>query len=522
MQTHCTALCFRRFSLLIIISCIAFAVQAQKEPGLDITNQNSEQKILYNDDSILHTAWKPVVYTDTGIYASWGSWFHRKFFQEHLLQMNQPSFKLNADIIFDEYIGKSDRQITTPMMNTRGFEVSGTVGDNFYFETNFYENQGRFGGYIDSFIRGNFIIPGQGGFKNKGDGKGFDFASSDAKLVYKPGKIFMFDLGYGKNFIGDGYRSVLLSDWAFNYPYFRTAINLGKVQYNVMWSQYISDRDRIYNNKKGYFRKWAQTFYVDWKPTDFLNIGIFESVMWPDQDSSYSKDMSPWIASPIMFLHGSTSPDGVKNNEIYGINAKIRVLKSTHIYGQFAYQKYKDGGSSTSEYAIQAGVRSGNTFGLENLNTLLEFNMATPYMYATNSLNTNYAHNNQPMAHALGANFREGLFKADYLYKKFSVRFETFYAQYGADSNATLNYGQNIFKPVSDASVIGNGTLLQGLKTNILFADLRLAYILNPVTNMRIEAGFTFRNEKSKLFYYKDRIFYIGIRMSFRKISYDY
>lgn len=522
MPTLCTTSFKHRVFFMILAGFAALHVNAQNVPGLEITNQYNEQKILYNEDSILHTAWKPVVYTDTGIYASWGSWLHRKFFQEHLLQLNHSDFKLNADIIFDEYIGNSKRQITTPEMNTRGYEVSGTVGKNFYFETNFYENQGRFGGYIDSFIRENFIIPGQGGFKNKGDGRGFDFASSDAKLVFKPGKVFLFDLGYGKNFIGDGYRSVLLSDWSFNYPYFRTAVNLGKFQYNVMWSQFIGDRSRYYNNKKGYLRKWAQTFYVDWKPIDQLNIGIFESVMWPDQDSSYKKDMSPWIASPIMFAHGSESPDGVKNNEIYGANIKLRVLKSTHLYGQFALQHSKTGTSSTNEFAIQGGIRSGNTFGVENLNTLLEFNMATPYMYATNTLNTNYAHNNQPLAHALGANFREGLFKADYLYKRISVRLETFYAQYGADSNASQNYGNDIFKPVSTASVDGNGELLQGLKTNIVFADLKLAYVLNPVTNMRIEAGATFRNEKSKAFLYKDRIFYIGIRMSFRKISYDY
>ncbi|MEO7210604.1 MAG: hypothetical protein ABIY35_06655, partial [Chitinophagaceae bacterium] len=185
-------------------------------------------------------------------------------------------------------------------------------------------------------------------------------------------------------------------------------------------------------------------------------------------------------------------------------------------------QHSKTGTSSTNEYAIQGGIRSGNTFGVENLNTLLEFNMAAPYMYATNTVNTNYANNNQPLAHALGANFREGLFKADYLYKRVSIRLETFYAQYGADANDSLNYGHDIFKPVSTASVDGNGQLLQGLKTNIVFADLKLAYILNPVTNMRIEAGATFRNEKSKDFLYQDRIFYIGIRMSFRKISYDY
>jgi hypothetical protein len=143
-------------------------------------------------------------------------------------------------------------------------------------------------------------------------------------------------------------------------------------------------------------------------------------------------------------------------------------------------------------------------------------------MYATDLLNTNYAHLRQSMAHPKGANFKEGLFLADYSFKKWYFRFQTFFTKYGADSSATLNYGSDIFKPVSTRSISGDTKTGQGLSADILYADLKLAYVLNPATNMRIETGFTYRNEKSDLFNYQDRIFYIGIRMSFRKISYDF
>jgi hypothetical protein len=118
----------------------------------------NEQQVVYNNDSMLHTAWKPLLYIDTSANNGTGSWFHRKFFQEHLLQLRQKDFNLNADLIFDEYIGYSKRPIkpvpingvtkepsNVPMMNTRGYEVSGNISDKFYFETAAYENQGRFG-----------------------------------------------------------------------------------------------------------------------------------------------------------------------------------------------------------------------------------------------------------------------------------------------------------------------------------------------------------------------------------------
>ena len=51
---------------------------------------------------------------------------------------------------------------------------------------------------------------------------------------------------------------------------------------------------------------------------------------------------------------------------------------------------------------------------------------------------------------------------------------------------------------------------------------LELAYILNKKTNLRIEAGAVYRNEKNNQAAYKDMYGYIGVRMSFRKLIYDF
>src|SRR5215471_1568784 len=254
-QTRYFKTCYN-LVFFFFLFCSASEIHAQV-PVLKVTNGYNEQQIIYNNDSMMHTAWKPALYIDTSTKRGTGNWFHRKFFQEHLLQLRDSNFNLDADIIFDEYIGSSKRYVTTPMMNTRGYEITGNITSKFYFQTAFYENQGRFGGYLDSFIRKYKVIPGQGRYKNVGDGKGFDFSEANAKLVYMPSKHFSFDLGYGKNFIGDGYRSLLLSDWSYNYPYLKTSITYGKFQYNVMWSQYIADVSGSQDTKPGYFRKWG-------------------------------------------------------------------------------------------------------------------------------------------------------------------------------------------------------------------------------------------------------------------------
>jgi len=142
-----------------------------------------------------------------------------------------------------------------------------------------------------------------------------------------PINIYFFDLGYNNNFIGDGNRSLILSDFATNYPYLRSAITFGKFQYSLMWARYTSDRrDSIYS--LGYPRKWSQTFVIDWKATKNFTVSLIESVMWPNRDTGVSGKFNANILSPVIFLHGSTAPGGYANNELLGVNLKnIKIIK---------------------------------------------------------------------------------------------------------------------------------------------------------------------------------------------------
>ncbi|WP_153800339.1 hypothetical protein [Foetidibacter luteolus] len=489
---------------------------------------------LYKQDSIVFTTWKPILYIDTAAQHFEGSWAKRKLFHEHLLILQKPGFNIYGDIISDTYIGSSNRTIPTsngkrssknPSMNSRGYRIFGNAGTKLWFETEFYENQGKFPAYVDSIIRRNRSVPGQPLYKNVGDAQGIDYNYSTARLVYMPNEHFLFDLGYGKNFIGDGYRSLMLSDWAFNYPYLRISATWNKLRYSLMFSQYVSEvprgRDTIERNRIGYKRKWGQTFLLDWNIHKKFTVSLFETVMWPDQDSMRRKDVNYSMFSPIMFAHGSKSPSGISNNMMAGLNASYRVVKGTTIYAQAVADNLGSSGTWKSRYGLQLGVRSTDVL-TPGLNLLAEFNTARPYMYATSSVNTNYSHLNQPLAHPLGANFREGIFIADYSYKRFWFRLELLVSKYGDDSTSLHNYGRDIFKNIATRSAEDDVKMLQGVKSDLLFGDFKAAYILNDKTNMRIEAGLTLRNDKNSLRTYKDRFFYIGLRSSFRNLFYDF
>ena len=94
------------YLLLFSLSPVCLLAQA---PVLQVTNSFTQQSVLYNTDSFSHTAWKPVLYTDSTYQKSDRSWFYRKLFEEHLVQVQQPGFNIFGDVLLDLDAGASKR-----------------------------------------------------------------------------------------------------------------------------------------------------------------------------------------------------------------------------------------------------------------------------------------------------------------------------------------------------------------------------------------------------------------------------
>ena len=103
--------CFAVFVLMPVRFLFAQA------PILRLTNSFSQQSVLYNTDTFQHTAWKPILYTDSTYTRSDRSWLHRKFFEEHLLQVQEPGFNIFGDIVLDLYAGGTKRAVPTETAN---------------------------------------------------------------------------------------------------------------------------------------------------------------------------------------------------------------------------------------------------------------------------------------------------------------------------------------------------------------------------------------------------------------------
>ncbi|MGK9117681.1 MULTISPECIES: hypothetical protein [Sphingobacteriaceae] len=506
-------------------------------------------RVLYSKDTRLHTSIKPFI-IDSVLRPSYDSlmnvgvsekktWLGRKLFNEHLIDVREEDYTFYADFLPDFLIGRSFQEKRNPWTNTRGFQAGVTIGQNFSFHTSFYENQALFPDYVTDYIEKNKVIPGQfGKLYDQRTGRKQDWAYVTANVSYTPIKYLNITLGYDKNFIGDGYRSMLLSDVSSPYTFLKLTGTLGNVRYMSMWTYMLdpfASRDSstvtdIYNRENmGDLGKWGAFQYLSWNVNNRLSLGVFQSILWAPKNAGGRRGFDVNYLNPIIFLRpietaNTNSPDKVH----IGATAKYKVLDNMAVYGQlllgelYTKELFSGSGYINNKNAMQLGIRGYDAFRIKNLNFLAEFNTARPYTYQHFTPITAYTNYNQPLAHILGANFREFVGILNYSYRRFDFSLQGNFARSGRDPNEDVNYGGNIFKSYENFVQEYGNYIGQGVKTDLTYVDAKVAYLINPKYNLRLEIGGLFRQEKNELWSNKTTMLNIGLRASFRNWYQDF
>ncbi|WP_461789356.1 gliding motility protein RemB [Pedobacter sp.] len=482
---------------------------------------------FYADDDKLKSAYDSLMNFGTDTLNK-RSWVHRKLFQEHLLQFKSDDYQVYVDFLTDLQFGRDFKGDRSTWLNTRGFQVGGNIGSKFSFYLNGFENQGRFAKYVDDFIVNNQVVPGQSFGKLEKDTKDWSYAT--ALLSYSPNKYLNLALGYDKNFIGDGYRSMLLSDVASNYSFFRLKATLGSIQYQTIYA-YMLDPGApklTIDRRLGDRAKWMAAHYLDWNVSNRLSIGFFQAVTWADAEPEGKRGFDFNYVHPFIFLRPVESSQFFSPDKMrLGLNVKYELLERTALYGQFMFDEFTakeffaGNGYWANKWAVQLGLRGSNLFKVKDLNYLAEFNTARPYTYAHFDRVSNYAAFNQPLAHPFGANFREMLGLLNYSFKRFDFQGQALYANYGLDPTGA-NFGKDIFKSYNSKSVEYGSHIGQGISTDLLIFQGKVAYLLNPKYNLRLELGGLLRQEKNSLAQNNTAMLTFGLRTSFRNLYYDF
>jgi len=532
--------------LFCVFNVLYSGAQEQQTPNRDIPySYQFYQKLnqsIYNVNSKVHSSIRGFYSDDTTLVNGYTilmnagvdsltkrSWARRKLMEEHLLNFDDDDYNVYIDFLPDLQIGRDFKDKKTTWLNTRGFQIGGNVGSKFSFYASAYENQAVFSNYYNTFVEKNLVVPGQAQGNKINSGKS-DYNYATALISYTPNKHLNLTLGRDKNFIGDGYRSMLLSDNSAPYSFFRIRASLGSIHYQTIYAYMLDPgAERFTEDRRlGDRSKWMAAHYVDWNVTKRFSAGFFQAVTWADAEVEGKRGFDFNYAHPFIFLRSVESANSVSPDKMrLGFNLKYEIFNNTTIYGQFMFDEFTakeffaGTGYWANKNAIQIGVRGADLMKVKRLNYLAEFNTARPYTYAHFNRISNYSNMNQPLANQLGANFREFVGLLNYSLKKFDFSAEAMYARTGLDPQG-LNYGGDIFKSY-DVRVSEYGNKIgQGLGTDLYYGEAKVAYILNPKYNLRIELGGIFRKESNALSVTNTGLFTLGLRSTFRNLYTDF
>ena len=533
-------------SIISINSYISIGFAQQVNYPLNHNINISINKQINQLDEPIHTGFKPLLKSYLEQFADFDSVVYqynrdslflskrkhpklwRKLRCEDLIVIDTSDFFLSVNPLFNFEFGKNSITDSSLSINTRGIIITGDIGKSLSFVSSFYENQAFFIDYVDEFVREYKVVPGQGRIKSFKT-SGFDYAMSSGYISFTPSEHFNLQLGHSKHFIGEGYRSLLLSDNSFNYPFLKLATTFSKFQYINMFTAFqqvlpYDSRKLVYQRKHGTFN------YLSYIINKNIELGLFEAIIWQTSDTTYENKLDMNFVNPVILVRPFQYSMNSENNILLGLNAKVRLTKNIQLYGQLIVDNFdlskskQDNGYFENKYGYQVGMKFFDLFNIPNLYILAEYNHVRPYTYGHTLPFQNYSHFSQALSHPLGANFKEIVAIVRYKFKDFFIELKYNYAVTGRDTGNS-HYGANIF--LSDEnSTTGttsfNNQIGQGVKTNIEHKGIRLGYLINPRTNLHLFIGIAHRLYKNEIIRKESNYFFFGIRTSLNNYYYDF
>ncbi len=411
-------------------------------------------------------------------------------FKKHIIEVKDSDVYIKISPVFDFGFGKDivnsfNRNL---FQNTKGVLVEGDLGKNFSFYTTFYENQARLSTYESNYVdnRGEFyfhngyyiryggIVPGGGRTKIfKKDG--YDYAYAIGYLNWKPTQKLNISIGNNQNFIGAGYRSILLSDNSYSSPNIRLDYKLNrKFSFHVIRSRLLNAvRKKRTSSVEAYFQpKGLAVSYISYQPTDKISVSFFEGGIWAKGDSIYTTHYSPLFLNPIPFVGLLANKN--KRYFTHGFNFSMIISKNNRLYSQLAV-----GNFDFKTIGAQIGFRGVRKILKSDFLYQIEYNYVSKNMYdAENDINS-YSQYNLPLAHPAGNAFHEFVLRSSYEKKRMycDMRINAYYF---------MNRPNDFLLPIEIDS--------SSLKSFQLNTNLELGYRFNKRINATAYFNINFRS----------------------------
>ncbi len=467
------------------------AIDSTEYSGVDLFNLS----YLKNDN------WEWIENADNKSRKNLFKNFYKK--QSDFYHVKTKDFDLHVNPVIHFSAGGSSNDSVSTFINTRGIEIRGMVDKKIGFYSYLGENQARFPAYVRNYENNNNVVPGEGFWKNFKT-EAYDFFTARGYISFEATKHINFQFGHDRFSVGNGYRSLILSDFAPAYLFLKISTNIWKFQYTNLFTQMKADAFGTGVGSlsgSGFPDKYVTFHHLGINITDNFNLGIFESVAFGREDSIGNAKFNLNYLNPVIFYRAIEQQGGSTDNAILGMDFLWNLKKKFSFYGQIVIDELKVGeifsgvGWWGNKQGVQLGAKYIDVFNLPNLDLQVEFNSVRPYTYSHETLFTNYAHYRQPLAHPMGANFKEWVGILRYQpFNRLNFTGKIIFNQSGADISNS-NYGQNILLDEGTHPNEFGNKIGQGIENDLLFLDFTASYHLKQ--NFFIDAKLIYRRNKS-------------------------
>lgn len=352
-------------------------------------------------------------------------------------------------------------------------------------------------------------LPGAGKVDRFGV-NGFRYWDVRGGITFKALKYFDFTVAYDRNFIGNGYRSLFLSDFAKNYVFGKAVTRIWKFRYTHIYAPMIPQFEGERQSDLPVGRRMTAIHHLSINATKWLNVAAFQTVSITNR-----KDWMYMV--PVMFYPVSQIRNTKPANNLGGFEFKANIAKKHQLYGQLlidnlSFKELKKGsGWWNNRYGVQLGAKTINLFGVKNLDLQVEMNAVRPFTYAADSDTLgSYTHYNQPLAHPLGANFFEGVLGVKYPLSRLTViHFALFKWVQGTDSTF-MSYGSNILKSSDYKYATYGFTVPTGVSLQRITFSVELQSFV--AENFEISLNFNLRKNQNKENFSQNWLFFSSVK----------
>ena len=461
--------------------------------GINATSLSKVDR--YNIRSFLlnNVEWAPGDPKDYASKKSVGKHFYKT--PANLFEVNSPDFFLAVNPVVQYVLSKESNNSQHLFLNTRGLSVRARIANKIGFAAYLTDNQERDPLYVQAFEKKFKALPGEGFYKPF-KVAGYDYFDARGYFTFNVTRFIDVAFGYDKNFIGNGYRSLFLSDFSNSALFLKLNTRIWKMNYENLFMELQASSS--VGSDKLIPKKYAAIHHIDFGVSKWLNIGLFEAVIFGRKDH-----FEFGYLNPVIFYRSIEQQNGSFDNSLFGLDAKANVAKRFQFYGQFVLDEFllselkKNRGWWANKLGFQAGAKYIDAFNIKNLDLQIEHNRVRPFTYSHRDSVANYSHYNQPLAHPLGANFKELIGIARYQpAPKWLVQLKLIGYTQGMDSSSE-SFGSNIllpnvlpFRRKDFGFSIGSGQL-----TKVFLASFLLSYEIRE--NLFLEISALARNSKT-------------------------